>query len=216
MSRKKQFAVLGLGRFGQSIVKTLIENNCEVLCCDKDPERVNEMNKYGCHVIQADVTDEHTINEFGMNNFDVVIVAIGENMESSIMATMMTKEMGAKYVIAKAKNDIQKSILTRVGADRVVLPERDMGTRIARTLVSTNVIDYINLSDKFTIAEISPNKEWLGKTLLNTDIRSKHGLNLVAIKRYEDIIVSPSPSEIINEYDILVVVGESNKIQKLK
>lgn len=215
MARNKQFIVLGLGRFGQSIVRTLVENGCDVLCCDKDIEIVNEMSKYGCHAIQADVTDVHVLNEFGINNFDVVIVAIGENMEGSILATMMAKDLGAKYVIAKARNDIQKSILEKVGADRVVLPERDMGKRIASTLISTNIIDYINLSDKFAIVEVEPDKKWVGKTILDSNIRAKFGLNIVAIKRENKVIVSPPPTITIHEEDILVVVGENDDVKRI-
>lgn len=215
MARNKQFAVLGLGRFGQSIVTSLVENGCEVLCCDKDIEIVNEMSKYGCHVVQADVTDSHVLTEFGINNFDVVIVAIGENMEGSILATMMAKELGAKCVIAKAKNDIQKSILEKVGADKVVLPERDMGKRIVSTLIATNIIDYINLSDKFAIAEIEPAEKWLNKTILDINIRAKFGLNIVAIKRNNDIIVSLNPTDIIEKGDVLVVIGETPDVKKI-
>lgn len=215
MGRNKQFAVLGLGRFGQSIVKTLVENGCDVLCCDKDIEIVNEMSKYGCHSVQADVTDVHVLDQFGINNFDVVIVAIGENMEGSILATMMAKELGAKIVIAKAKNDIQKSILQKVGADRVVLPERDMGVRIANTLITTNIIDYINLSDKFAIVEVEPDKNWVGKSIIESNVRAKFGLNIVAIKREGEIKVSPLPTEIIQKSDILVVVGKNDAIQRI-
>ena len=173
------------------------------------------MSKYGCHSIQADVTDVHVLEQFGINNFDVVVVAIGEDMEGSILATMMAKELGASFVIAKAKNDIQKSILEKVGADRVVLPERDMGIRIANTLITTNVIDYINLSDKFAIVEIEPLKNWINSSILDSNVRAKYGLNIVAIKRHNDIIVSPLPNEIIQEHDILVVVGRSDVIQKI-
>nr|WP_317359259.1 TrkA family potassium uptake protein [uncultured Tyzzerella sp.] len=215
MGRNRQFAVLGLGRFGQSLVKTLIENDCDVLCCDKDIEIVNEMSKYGCHSIQADVTDVHVLDQFGINNFDVVVVAIGEDMEGSILATMMAKELGAKFVIAKAKNDIQKSILEKVGADRVVLPERDMGVRIANTLITTNIIDYINLSDKFAIVEVQPHKNWINNSILDNNIRAKYGLNIVAIKRKNRIIVSPLPNEIIEKDDVLVVVGKNDSIQKI-
>lgn len=215
MARNKQFAVLGLGRFGQSIVTSLVENGFEVLCCDKDIEIVNEMSKYGCHVVQADVTDSHVLTEFGINNFDVVIVAIGENMEGSILATMMAKELGAKCVIAKAKNDIQKSILEKVGADKVVLPERDMGKRIVSTLIATNIIDYINLSDKFAIAEIEPAEKWVNKTILDINIRAKFGLNIVAIKRNNNIIVSLNPTDIIEKGDVLVVIGETPDVKKI-
>ena len=136
-------------------------------------------------------------------------------MEGSILATMMAKEFGAKIVIAKAKNDIQKSILQKVGADRVVLPERDMGVRIANTLITTNIIDYINLSDKFAIVEVEPDKNWVGKSILESNVRAKFGLNIVAIKRDGEIKVSPLPTEVIQKNDILVVVGKNDAIQRI-
>lgn len=216
MAKNKQFAVLGLGRFGQSIAKTLVENGCDVLCVDKSVEAVNEMSKYASNVTRADVSDVHAIAALGLNNFDVVIIAIGENMEAGIMATLMAKEMGVPTVITKAKNDIQKSILQKVGADRVVLPERDMGVRIATNLITTNIIDFINLSDKFAIAEIEPRKEWVGVSLRKSNIRADYGLNIVAIKRCNDIIVSPKAEEVINESDILVIIGENSDIQSMK
>jgi len=215
MSKNKQFAVLGLGRFGQSIAKTLAENGCDVYGFDKDKAAVDCMAKYLSMAAQCDVTDPNAIEQIGLNNFDIVVIAIGENMESSIMATLMAKEMGVNYVIAKAKNNMQKTILEKIGADKVVLPERDMGLRIAMNLITTNVIDFINLSDKFGIAEISPIPEWVGKSLQKSDIRAKGGLNVVAIKRDGNVIVSPRANEIIFEADILVVVGESKDIQKV-
>lgn len=215
MKGNKQFAVLGLGRFGKSLVMTLLENRCHVLCCDKNMEIVNEMSKYDCHALQADVTVADTLEQFGINNFDVVIVAIGENMEGSILATMLAKDMGAKHVIAKAKDEMQKIILQKVGADRVVLPERDTGIRLANILLTTNVIDYINLSDKFAIAEIQPHQKWIDKTLIEGNVRAKYGMNIVAIKRKDDIIVSPHPTEVIQKNDVLVVVGETELVQKM-
>ncbi len=216
MSKNKQFAVLGLGRFGQSIARTLVDNGCDVLCVDRNVEAVNEMSKYASNVTRADVTDVHAMGALGLNNFDVVVIAIGENMEAGIMATLIAKEMGVKRVIAKAKSEMQKLILNKVGADRVVLPERDMGVRIATNLITSNIIDFINLSDKFTIAEIEPKKEWLNIPLTESNIRAKHGLNIVAIKRDNDVIVSPRASENIFENDILIVIGEHTDIQKMK
>lgn len=213
MSKRKQFAVIGLGRFGKSIVTTLVEHNCDVMCCDIKLEVVNEMSKIADHVVQVDIMDPHAVDALGLNNFDVVIVSIGENLEASIMATLLAKEKGCPLVIAKAKNDIQRSILEKVGADRVVLPERDMGMRIATNLVTTNVIDYINLSDEFAIAELEPKKNWIDKSLQKSNIRAEYGLNIVAIKRDKKIIVSPGPNEIILEDDVLVAVGESKSMK---
>lgn len=215
MYSNKQFAILGLGRFGQSIAKTLIDNGCDVLCVDKDADRVNEMSKYAWNVSRADVTDVHAMGSLGLNNFDVVIIAIGENMEASIMATLITKEMGVDFVIAKAKDSLQQSILEKVGADKVILPEREMGVRIATNLISTSVIDFINLSEKFAIAEVEPKSSWIGISLKKSNIRATCGLNIVAIKRNDKIIVSPGANEIISEEDVLVVIGESSDIQTL-
>ncbi len=216
MAKNKQFAILGLGRFGQSIAKTLVDNGCDVLCVDKNTDAVNEMSKYASNVTRADVADVHAMSALGLNNFDVVIIAIGENMEAGIMATLIAKEMGVQNVITKAKNEIQKSILQKVGADRVVLPEKDMGVRIATSLITTNIIDFISLSDKFTIAEIEPRKEWVGKSLKSSNIRAEHRLNVVAIKRNNDMIVSPKAEEIIEKDDILIIIGATADIQKTK
>ncbi len=215
MKKRKQFAVIGLGRFGKSIVNTLVGHNCEVMCCDIKLEAVNEMSSVADHAVQVDIMEPHAADALGLNNFDVVIVAIGENLEASIMATLVAKEKGCPLVIVKAKDEMQRSILEKLGADRVVMPERDMGIRIATNLVTSNVIDYINLSDEFTIAEIEPKKVWLDKSLQKSNIRAEYGLNIVAIKRNnrKKIIVSPRPDEIIKEDDILVVIGESKSIK---
>ena len=213
MSKNKQFAILG---FGQSIAKTLVDNGCDVLCVDKNIDAVNEMSKYASNVTRADVADVHAMSALGLNNFDVVIIAIGENMEAGIMATLIAKEMGVQNVITKAKNEIQKSILQKVGADRVVLPEKDMGIRIATSLITSNIIDFISLSDKFTKSEIEPRKEWIDISLKKSNIRAEHRLNVVAIKRNNDIIVSPKAEEIIQKDDILVIIGTITDIQKTK
>ena len=187
MIKNKQFAVLGLGRFGQSIARTLVDNNCDVLCVDKSIEAVNEMSKYASNVTRADVADVHAMAALGLNNFDVVIIAIGENMEAGIMATLIAKDMGVQTVITKAKN-----------------------------LITTNIIDFIALSEQFTIAEVEPRKEWIGVSLKKSNIRAEHRLNIVAIKRNDDIIVSPKAEEIIDKDDILVIIGAINVIQKVK
>ncbi len=211
--RSRQFAVLGLGRFGQSVVKTLYEKGYDVLAVDKDIDIVNEMSNYSTLVLQADISDENVVRNLGFNNYDVVIVAVGANLEISVMATLLAKENGAKTVIAKARNSSQKSVLLKVGADKVVLPEREMGEKLATNLITTNVIDFINLSDKFGVAEIEPLEDWIGQTLIKSNIRADHNINVVAIKRGEDdVIVTPRPTEIILEGDKLVVIGENKDI----
>ena len=215
MANTRQFCVLGLGRFGQSVVKALVSNRCEVMCVDKNEEIVNDMAEYCHNVYKADISDKKTMDQLSLNNFDVVIVSTGENLESTIMAIMYAKEKGVKYVVAKAKSDMQASVLKKLGADRVVMPEKDMGTRLAMSLISPTMLDYINLSDKFAMAEIEPKKDWIGKDLIASNIRASTGLNVVAIRRNKDMIVSPSPKEIIKENDILFVVGNNRQIQQV-
>lgn len=215
MGRNKQFAVLGLGRFGRSIVQSLSNFGCDVLCCDKDINIVSEMSKYSTRAVQIDVTNEEALLSLGLNNFDVVVIAIGGDMEASLMATLIAKEIGVKYVVTKAKSLRQSAILQRIGADKVVLPERDSGVRLATSLVTSNVFDYISLSDEFSIAEISPINDWINCSIKDSNIRAKYKLNIVAIKRDGDVIVTPSPDEVVYETDILVVIGETDRINNL-
>lgn len=212
MKNKKQFAVLGLGRFGQAVVKTLIDNGCDVLCCDKDPQLVQQVSAYATDAVQMDIADEKALKEVGIQNYDVVIIAVGESLEASVMAVMAVKELGVKKVIAKAKDIKQSSVLYKVGADKVVLPERDMGTKLAISLVSSNILDYISFSDDYGIVEVSPKSEWIGKTLISANIRATTGVNVVAIKRGSKVIVSPSPKEQINAADIFVIIGSREQI----
>lgn len=214
--KSKQFAVLGLGRFGRSVVKTLYAQGYDVLACDIDMEVVNEMSKFSTLVVQADIAEENAIKNLGLNNYDVVIVAVGENLETSVMATLLAKENGAKYVIAKAKSLSERTVLLKVGADRVILPEKEMGERLATNLITTNVIDFITLSDKFGIAEIEPLERWIGQTLVEANIRAEYNINVVAIKRSDvKIIVTPKPREEIMEGDKLIVIGENTSIQRV-
>ncbi|MDO5388173.1 MAG: TrkA family potassium uptake protein [Clostridia bacterium] len=214
MNKNKQFAVIGLGRFGTSVTKTLIENGFEVMCCDKNMTVVKQMEPYVTKVVQADIMQDGVAESLGLNNFDVVVVAIGDSLESSVMATMYAKEAGVKTVIVKAKTISEKKILEKMGADKVIMPEVDSGKRLAISLTTTNVLEYISFSEKFAMAEIAPLKEWENKTLIEADIRAKYGFNVVAIKNGDDFMVSPSPQTIIKPGHILVIIGESKLIQK--
>ncbi len=210
-----QFIVLGLGKFGKSIVSTLVEAGMDVLAVDRDSDVVQEVAKVATHAVKADVRDLNALNALGLNNFDVVIVAMSSDTEASLISVMVAKEKGCKYVLAKASNKIQKDILEKVGADRVVFPEKEMGERIAKSLMDSSIIDYINLSDKFSIAEVAPLKKWLGLTLIESNIRKNFNLNIVAIKRSSKIVVNPRPAETIEDGDVLVVIGDNSDIRKL-
>ena len=213
---KKQFLIIGLGRFGSSIAKTIYELGHDVLAIDKDEEKVQEISDYVTHAVQMDSTDESILKTLGVTNFDVEVVTIGSNLQDSVMATLILKELGVKYIIAKANNELHAKVLTKIGADKVVLPERDMGTRVAHNLVSSNILDYIELSEEYSILEIEAIKEWFNKSLKEIEIRKKHGINVVAIKRGEKVNISPSAEDIIKENDVLVALGSAKDLNKFE
>ncbi|HKL09802.1 MAG TPA: TrkA family potassium uptake protein [Clostridia bacterium] len=206
---KKQFAVIGLGRFGSSIAKTLYSLGHEVLAVDESEETVADIVEHVTHAVQADATDETSLKALGIRNFDVAIVAIGNDMQASILVTLMVKEMGIDYVVSKAQNDLHAKVLYKIGADRVVFPEREMGVKVANNLVSSNILDYIELSDDYSIVEIQALSEWTGKNLAEINMRAKHGVNVMAIKRNAEINISPTAADTIEEGDTLIVVGEN-------
>lgn len=212
----KQFLVIGLGRFGASIAKTLYNMNYDVLGIDTNEEIIHNMVDSITHAVQADATDENTLNALGVRNFDVGIVSIGNDIQASILVTLILKEIGMKYVVAKAQNELHGKVLYKIGADRVVFPERDMGIRVAHNLVSSNVLDYIELSQDFSIVEIASLPEWQNKSLRDLEMRVKHGLNVMAIKREDKVLISPHANDVIQKGDVLVVVGENKDIEKLE
>ncbi|KUP07636.1 potassium transporter Trk [Bacillus coahuilensis m2-6] len=212
----KEFVVIGLGRFGGSIVKELAEQGMEVMAIDKDHDKVNEYSSIASHAVAADSTDESVLKSLGIRNFDHVIVAIGDDIQSSILTTLMLKEIGVENVTVKAQNDYHEKVLKKIGANSVVHPERDMGKRIAHNIVSNNVLDYLELSDEHSIVEIVANHQLDGNSILKLDIRAKYGLNIVAIKRDREIIVSPQAEETIQQGDILIVIGADNDINRFE
>lgn len=216
MKKTRQFAVIGLGRFGTSVATTLHKMGYEVLAIDNDEERVQEFSNEVTHVVQADTTDEDTLKALGIRNFDVVIVAIGADIQGNILTTLQLKELGVPYIVAKANNKLHGKMLEKLGADRVVYPERDMGQRVAHNIVSSTILDHIELSPNLNIMEISVPQAIVGKTLAQTDLRAKYEINVVAVKRGDEIIVPPLPSEKIISQDILVVVGSIKGIQRLE
>lgn len=214
----KEFAVIGLGRFGGSIVRELRELEADVLAIDLNEERVNEFADIATQTVIGNTTDETVLKNLGLRNFDNVIVAIGDNIQSSILTTLLLKDLGVKKVTVKAQSDYHARVLDKIGADVVVHPERDMGRRIAHRLVSSSVLDYLELSDEHSIVEIYATGKLADQTLLDLDIRSEYGVSVIAIKRGSNIIVSPDPTINIKETDVLIVIGtddELNKFEKL-
>lgn len=213
---KKQFVVIGLGRFGTSVAKTLYQLGHDVLAVDANEERIQNILEDVTHAIQTDATDEENLKSLGINNFDVAIVGIGVDIQDSVMITLLAKEIGIKYVIAKANTELHAKILYKIGADKVVFPERDTGVRVAYDLVGDNVLDYIELSSEYSIAEIMSSEEWHNKTLGELDMRAKYGINVVAVKRKDDIDISPNSDYVIAKGDVIVAIGKYKCLNKLE
>jgi trk system potassium uptake protein TrkA len=213
---KTQYVVIGLGRFGTSVAKTLYSLGNDILAIDKEEDMVQEISESVTHAVQLDATDENSLRSIGIKNFDVAVVTIGSNIQASTMVTLLLKEMGVGYIVAKAQNELHAKVLYKIGADRVVLPEKDMGVRVAHNLLSANILDYIELSPDYSIAEMVVPKEWKGKSLKELDIRAKYGINIMAIKKGEKVKVAPAGEDSIEEGDIIVAIGSSDKLNKIE
>lgn len=212
MAKRKQythFAVLGLGRFGLSIVKTLSESDVSILACDKDEVKLQQAAPYATHVVQVDATDENALEKLGLGNFEVVILAIGEDFEASQIAAMIAKEHGVKHIIAKARNKRQKTILEGMGVNEVILPEHEMGARLARKLMGSNVLDILEETNLYTVKEIRPMDEWVNKTIQQADIRRKYDLTILAIRRGDKLKIPVLPDTVISADDILITLSEN-------
>lgn len=212
----KSFAVIGCGRFGFSLAKTLFELENEVLVIDKNPDIVREISEYVSQAIEADATQESELSKLKLEKFDVVIISIGSDMEASIVATLIVKELGAKNIISQAQSEIHSRILRRNGADMVIFPELDAGIKIAHNLTSSNILDYIQLSPDFSVLEISVLESWHHRSLAELKLRNKYGINVIAVKRGADIIASPSPDFVLNKYDIVVIIGSSDNVKSIE
>lgn len=212
----KQFAVIGLGRFGTSMALTLARMGYDVLAVDTNEEKVNNIIEYVTHAVQVDAMDEQALKSLGIRNFDVVIVAIGQDIQANILTTVMLKELGVKKVVSKAVTDLHGKVLERIGADKVVFPERDMGVRVAHALVSKNILDQINISPDYSIIELISPTELANKTLGQGNIRGRYGVTVLAIRRGNDVIISPGAQHLVKEGDVLVVVGRNEKLKTLE
>ena len=214
-NRKKQYLVVGLGRFGRAIAETLCEEGEEVLGVDMDMELVEDMRDRITHAVQMDAMDRGALKALGVQDFDVAFVTMGSDIRASGMITLLMKELGVKRVIAKAHDDFHGRMLEKLGADEVLFPERDMGRRIAHNLVSGNIIDYLELSPDYSMAEILPKSDWKGKSLTELAMRSRLGVNVIAIKNGEALNAMPVPETVIQEGDVLLVVASEETLSSM-
>lgn len=213
---KKQYVVIGLGRFGKSVAETLYDLGNDVLVIDANEDAVQEISNSVTHAVQMDATDESALRTLGLSNFDVAVVTIGSNIQASVMATLLVKELGVKYIIAKGHNDLHAKVLYKIGANRVILPEKDMGIRVAHNLVSSNILDYIELSSNYSIIEIDAPDMWQNKSLKELSLRSKFGINIMALKKEGDVNVSPQADDVVEPGDIIVAIGSTDELNNLE
>ncbi len=213
---KQQFAVIGIGRFGSSVAKSLHAFGYEVLAIDSNEQRVQNISTFVTQAVQADSTDEEALRTLGIDRFDVVVVAIGMNIQASILTSLILKDMGIPKLIVKAQNDLQAKVLSKIGADKVVFPERDMGNRVAHHLISPNVMDYVELSDGYSIVEMKAPPQMIGKSLKQLNIRAKYNCNVMAVKTNGVMNITPSADALIRVTDTLVIVGKNEHLLKFE
>lgn len=212
---KKEFVVIGLGRFGMSVAKTLAQNGCEVLVVDQNEEKTRSVADLVTCAITGDVRDAEVLSGIGIRNFDGAVIAIGSDLEGSIMATMLVKELGIRHVLAKAMTELHSKILRKVGADMVVFPEKEMGIRYANNLISGNFFDAVELSQDYSMMEINVHREWEGKSLRELNLRAKYKINVIGIKKEDGFDVSPDADEPLSQDYELVAIGRNEVLNKL-
>lgn len=213
---KKEFAILGLGKFGISLASSLSDAGCGVMVADHDIKMVDEAADYVTHAVVGDITDGEFLASLGLSDYEAVIIGIGDELEAGVMGTMLAKELGAKFIIAKAGSDLQAKILRKVGADKVVFPERESGIRIANQLVHGNYFDAVELSDRYSIMDFPVPGVWVGKSFSELGIRTKHKVNIIGIRRNEGLVINPAPDEKLTEDDTLIVLGDNMHLDKLR
>lgn len=216
MKTNLNYAVFGLGRYGRAVAKELVDDGAEVLAVDNNEDVVNAASVEIPYCKCADVTDPEVIKQLGISNMDVVVISMASALEASVMATMLCKEAGVKTVIVKCSSEMNCKILSKVGADQVVLPESESGIRLAKNLLCSGFMDIIELSRDVSMVELSVRPEWEGKTLIELSLRKKYGINVVAITQGKDVSTNISPEEPLSTTMKLIVIGNTAKLNKLK
>lgn len=213
---EKNVVVFGAGRFGTALAEELFQQDVEVMIIDQNFEKIQEIANHVTTAIQCDLADENAVKELGLSNFDIGVIAIGSDLESSIISTMVAKDAGIPRVIAKASTMMQARILEKLGADQIIFPEIDMGERLARSITGKNIIEYIRLSDRYSMLELNVHSNWVGKTLQEMDFRNVHHVNVVAIKRNEEMILENVGSTKLQKDDLLISIGTVQSIESIQ
>ena len=216
MSIKKSYAVFGLGRYGLAVAKELVKNGADVLAVDIDENIVNSAIADIPFCKCADITEPEVLRQLGIANVDVVIVAMATNLEANVMAVMLCKELGVKTVIAKCADDMQGKILLKVGADKIVIPERESGVRLAKNMLSSGFVDVMELSDDVSLLELEIKEDWVGKNLIELNLRKKYGINVIAMKRGDEVVIDLDPTLPLSKESQLIIIAHTSKLEKLK
>ncbi|HOB28929.1 MAG TPA: TrkA family potassium uptake protein [Bacillota bacterium] len=212
----KQYLVIGAGRFGSSVATTLYELGHDVMVVDIDAALVQQISESVTHAVQADATSEAALSSLGIKDFDVIVVAIGHEIQSSIMTCILLIEMGARYVVAKAQTELHGKVLSKIGVNRVVFPERDMGQKLAHSLNAFNVIDLIELSADSSVVEVTAPAELVGRSLQELNLRARYGINVIALRGKDGKTnIFPGAEDKINKDDLIVAVGNNKALKKM-
>ncbi|NLD87746.1 MAG: TrkA family potassium uptake protein [Clostridiales bacterium] len=212
----KNALVIGLGRFGLSLAEELCRHGVEVMGVDQDGEIVKHAVNTLTHAVVANGAEEDVLKALGVADFDCVVVGMADEINDNMLMTIMLKELGAKFVVVKAQSALHMKVLKKLGADMIIRPEYDIGKRVAQKLVSNSIIDYIELSEEYSIAEINAPKHWYNKTLNQLGIRKNYGVNIIAVRNGDKITISPGAAYVVDEKDILVIVASNDDIDRLK
>lgn len=214
--RRREFVVIGLGQFGTNVAKTLANYGATVMAVDTDDRKLELVADLVTHTICADATNPEVVRQLGIQNYDGAIIGMGHDLESNVLITIQLKEIGVPFVMTKASTDLEGRILHKVGADKVIFPDKEMGYRVGNQIMNGNYFEAIELSEKYSIVDIDVPESWVGRTLSGLNIRSRYGVNIVGIRGREEININPAPDDELKADDILIVLGHNTELQKLR
>ncbi|MBE6955276.1 MAG: TrkA family potassium uptake protein [Ruminococcaceae bacterium] len=213
---KRSYVVIGMGRFGTAVAEKLYALGNEVMILDHDAAQISHLADSVTHAVVGDARDESVLRGLGVQQYDCVIVSVGTDLAASVLITLNLKELGVKQIICKAMDESHRKVLSRIGADNIVIPEQQMAEQLAKGLSCANVLEYIDLSDDYGIAEIPVPKKWIGHSVVDLLIRSTYGVDVLGIKQDDKIRISPGPHYVFQERDVVMVLGDNNHLEKLE
>lgn len=214
--KKKEFMIVGLGQLGKNLVRSLYNSDIDLLVIDKDSSKLEEIEEMAVQAICADASKEEILNQIEINSFDGAIVTMGNDIESSVKIVMHLSEMGMPFIMAKATSEFEGRILRKVGADKVIFPEREVGIRLGKEIAFGNYYDSLDLSDTYSITDLNLPDEWINKSIMQLNLRKTYGLNVIGIRRNDELIINPGPNDVFYDEDVLIVLGSNEDIHKAR